>query len=537
MELRKLLPEAPQMDAKTIDIWLRRNGGRGREVMRYRKKVFKDTLSGERIYYAETHCTACHSEMETNIYCLSSGYPRFENFTGSVGNSESTFCPYCGAKVEAAYYDRLRRHPITSTRHPWEIVKRDGNVFFICWAVIHEVGHDYDSIAVEKRNAYVLDTEGKWHRYTAMERSGWSAMSKMEYIGTWYKKEKFDVTDGNPGLLLPVAADVFEGTALENAKVENLIALNMGAEFLLYSRVYMRHKEAENLTMQSPHLMAALLQWAGCVTGLDWINWKAKKPHEMLRITKPEYKQLCELQGEDVKKAVRWLYAVAACAEWGVPQDYAEILQETGAAFALQKKKDKNLRKFGLVTIWNYILKQCGTRGDRQGAIRLCTDYWADLPKIGADTTDRNVMFPGNLKEAHARVVSAIKYKEDEALRQKFTAVYEKLSGLQWEHNGLMIVPAASESELIAEGKLLGHCVGGYGKAHCTGNSIFFIRHISERDIPYFTLQLDTKTGFVQQNKGKKNCDRTEEVKQFEQLWITNVVMPWIKKEKECNTP
>ena len=112
-----------------------------------------------------------------------------------------------------------------------------------------------------------------------------------------------------------LAADVFDGTLLENAKVENLITLDRGAEFLLYARIYMRHKTAENLAMQSPHLMAALVRWAGCVTGLDWINWKAKKPHEMLRITKPEYKQLCELQGEDVKKAVRWLYAVAACAE------------------------------------------------------------------------------------------------------------------------------------------------------------------------------------------------------------------------------
>ncbi|MBR4017272.1 MAG: hypothetical protein IKK11_05620, partial [Oscillospiraceae bacterium] len=287
MELRKLLPDAPQMGAKALDAWLRENGGRGREVMRYRKLSFKDPLSGERIYYAQCHCTVCHQEMETNIYIGGGGYPKFENFTGVVSNGDSTYCPYCGARVEAAYYDRLRRHPITSTRYPWEIVKKDGCVFFICWAAIHEIGHDYDSITVEKRNAYVLDSEGKWHRFTAMERSGWSAMSKMEYIGTWYERKKFDVTDGNPGLILPVTTN-FEGTPLENAKLEKLLALNMGTEFLLYARVYMRHKTVENITMHSPHLMAALLWWAKGVTGLDWINWKAKKPHEMMRITKPE---------------------------------------------------------------------------------------------------------------------------------------------------------------------------------------------------------------------------------------------------------
>lgn len=534
MELRKLLPDTPQMGIKAVEAWLLENGGRGREVMRYRKKVFKDPLSGERLYYAECHCTACHQEWETEIYLMDHGYPRIENYNGSVGNGESTICPCCGARVEAAYYDRLRRYPITSARYPWEIVKNNGNVFFLCWAVIHEVGHDYDSITIEKRNAYVLDTNGKWHRFTAMERSGWSAMSKMEYIGVWYKKEKFEITDGHPGLLMPVAANVFEGTLLENAKVENLIALERGAEFLLYARIYMRHKTAENLAMQSPHLMAALVRWAGCVTGLDWINWKAKKPHEMLRITKPEYKTLCAVQGDQAIKAACKLYTVAACAEWGAPKEYAETLGEPGAAFAFSKKKDKALRHFGLVTLWNYIMKQ--KERDRRAATEMCTDYWEDLPKIGADMTVRNVMFPANLKEAHARVVSAIKYQEDEALRKKFKIVYEKLSALAWEHNGLMIVPAASESDLIAEGKLLGHCVGGYGKAHCAGDSIFFIRHTSEKEVPYFTLQLDTKTGSVHQNRGKKNCDRTEEVKQFEELWITTIVLPWIKKEKERKT-
>lgn len=533
MELRKLLPDAPQMGAKALDAWLRENGGRGREVMRYRKLSFKDPLSGERIYYAQCHCTVCHQEMETNIYIGGGGYPKFENFTGVVSNGDSTYCPYCGARVEAAYYDRLRRHPITSTRYPWEIVKKDGCVFFICWAAIHEIGHDYDSITVEKRNAYVLDSEGKWHRFTAMERSGWSAMSKMEYIGTWYERKKFDVTDGNPGLILPVTTN-FEGTPLENAKLEKLLALNMGTEFLLYARVYMRHKTVENITMHSPHLMAALLWWAKGVTGLDWINWKAKKPHEMMRITKPEYKKICGLEGEQAKSTAFWLYAVAACAEWGAPMVYAETLSESGAAFAFRNKKNKALRNFGLVTIWNYILKQ--QKGDEQGAARLCEDYWEDLPKIGANMTDREVMFPANLKVAHARVISAIKYQEDEALRKKFLKISKNLSALKWEHNGLLIIPAASESELIAEGKILEHCVGGYGHAHCEGKSIFFIRHTQEKDVPYFTLQLNTKTGFVIQNRGQKNCDRTKEVEMFEKEWLSTIVMPWINQKKESKT-
>ncbi|MBR4017096.1 MAG: PcfJ domain-containing protein, partial [Oscillospiraceae bacterium] len=224
----------------------------------------------------------------------------------------------------------------------------------------------------------------------------------------------------------------------------------------------------------------------------------------------------------------------AACAEWGAPMVYAETLSESGAAFAFRNKKNKALRNFGLVTIWNYILKQ--QKGDEQGAARLCEDYWEDLPKIGANMTDREVMFPANLKVAHARVISAIKYQEDEALRKKFLKISKNLSALKWEHNGLLIIPAASESELIAEGKILEHCVGGYGHAHCEGKSIFFIRHTQEKDVPYFTLQLNTKTGFVIQNRGQKNCDRTKEVEMFEKEWLSTIVMPWINQKKESKT-
>lgn len=60
---------------------------------------------------------------------------------------------------------------------------------------------------------------------------------------------------------------------------------------------------------------------------------------------------------------------------------------------------------------------------------------------------------------------------------------------------GLIITPAESEEQLIIEGKALGHCVGGYGKAHCSGESIFFIRHTESPKESYFTLQLDTATG------------------------------------------
>lgn len=528
--IRRVLPETPRMGVKELEQWMRENGGRGREVLRYRRKKWVDPLSGEKMDFAECECTVCRSKWEALLLSGMGGYPRVETAEGFKSNGEYCFCPECGANLEVAYVGRLRRHPIVSIKYPWEIVRKDGNIIFLCWAVFHEIGDDYDSIEVQKRNAYLLDTAGKWHRFTAMERSGWSMMSKMEYIGTWYKKERFDVPDGNVGYMLPHEQNVYEGTLLENAKVEKLEALGMGADLLHYARIYMRHKAAENITMHSPHLMAAMVWWSKGVTGLDYLNWKAVKPHEILRVTKPEYKALCKLAGEDAKKVASSLYVVNACELWGTPRDYAKTLGEVGAGFAFSQKKNKALRQFGLVTIWNYILKQ--QKGDRYSAVSLCVDYWEDLPRIGADLSDRAVMFPADVKRAHARVIEAIKYEENKELQEKFAKVREKLEPLKWEHNGLLIMPAESESQLIAEGKILSHCVGGYGSAHCNGQSIFFIRHTEDAAMPFFTLQLDTKTGRVLQNRGLRNCSRTKEVEEFEKAWLEIVVAPWMKSNK-----
>lgn len=72
------------------------------------------------------------------------------------------------------------------------------------------------------------------------------------------------------------------------------------------------------------------------------------------------------------------------------------------------------------------------------------------------------------------------------------------------EETGLMIRPCATHGEIIKEGKILIHCVATYAKSYAEGKtSIFFIRKISEPDIPYYTLEF--KNGKVAQNRGLRN--------------------------------
>lgn len=540
MDLVKLLPNRPAMSDSELNAYLVEHGGRGREVLTYRKVRIRNPLTEQLEPMACCNCSACGAEWLTDVYGYNGSYPEFENHDGTQVNGKTTTCPECGTRVEAAYYTRLKTHPIKSATYHWEIVNVNGNIAFICWAVIYEIDEYGPALYPEKRNAYVLDTAGHWHRYTAMERSGWSSMSKMEYIGRWYKMDRFSVADGNFSKLLPYNPAVYEGTALENAKLEKLEATGTAVDLLLYARTYTRHKNIENITQNTPLLTAAAMRYIKGPMGLDWINWKAARPHEMLYMDKQEYKAVAALSESENLKVLAHQHAVATCIAWGAPKEYAGKLGNAGIGFATEQKKNETLRRWGLVATWNYINKQAAAmekqphRDNLTTAISLCVDYWADMEKAGLDTESRVVVFPVNVRTAHARAVQANKYAQDEKLRKAFEKQAKKLAPLQWEHDGLVITPAQNEGQLIAEGKTLGHCVGGYGESHCSGNSIFFIRHAIAPDIPFYTLQLDTKTGKVLQNRGEKNKDRTQEVRRFEEQWLAVIVGPWIQKKTKA---
>lgn len=539
MDLVKLLPMHPEMNDSQISDWLIDNGGRGREVLTYQKVKIRNPLTDELEPYAKCKCTACGAEWYAGILHMGGSYPHFENMTGPVGNGEFTTCPECGARVEAAYYTRLKRHPIVSKKYPWEIVKKDGCIIFLCWAAILEVSETGADFNVVPRNAYMIDTAGKWHRFTAMERSGWSSAAPMVYIGEWYEAAKFQVSDDGFSLMLPHDPAVYEGTPLENAKLEYLEADSPSTDLITYARIYKRHPTAENITRNSPELMAAILRDGKGVMGVDWIDWDKAKPHEMLCMEKPAYRAAASMAADKLPGVVERQKAVALCEIWNAPKEYAPKLGGEGVGFAMKHRRDKLLRPWGLVQTWNYVLKQAAARKNEslQSVIDLCEDYWRDIRKAGFDTKSRVVVFPKNLTDAHARAVAAIKYAEDETLKAKFANWYKRLAPLAWEEAGLLIVPAQSESELIAEGKILGHCVGGYGKAHCDGNSIFFIRRVSAADIPLSTLQLNTKTGRIMQNRGRKNATPPADVRAFAARWQAEIVKPWIEKKHKKQTP
>lgn len=152
---------------------------------------------------------------------------------------------------------------------------------------------------------------------------------------------------------------------------------------------------------------------------------------------------------------------------------------------------------------------------------RTYRDYLRECVLLGLDLNDRQVLFPPNLDLAHARTTSQVNYKANKEKRVAFAKQVKKLEKLCMEENGLVIRPARSASELIAEGKYLHHCVGGYAERMAKGIlAIMLIRRKEDPDTPYYTLEWKDKKVVQCKTMNNRDYRNDPEVAAFVDKWM-----------------
>lgn len=148
-------------------------------------------------------------------------------------------------------------------------------------------------------------------------------------------------------------------------------------------------------------------------------------------------------------------------------------------------------------------------------------DYLRDCLHLGWNLDDKSILFPKNLRDAHARTIELVKYKKSEASEKDFQKQRQKKLWMEWEHDGLLIRMPLNGDEIIKEGEKLHHCVGGYVDRAAAGTTtILFIRKVESPEKPFFTLEWLGE--HVHQCKSKYNLDylKDPQVKDFVAAWV-----------------
>lgn len=462
---------------------------------------------------------------------------------------DETKCPVCGhdvlvnkaAAVGRGYYVTAETSVLSAA-----LVGESNMLALTGWTVQRRVYRSgSERLEIIPAEAYVFSSDG------CAQLLGWrnsysgTAGPFISYTREWRQPLRWSERWGASNKIFGLTPELVERSCLPNCKLDVYMKGGPGQACypVPYLRLYQTHPNVEHVLVHGlPRVLHDLIRrevtswkWEKNVRGLmdlEELDWDESRPAQMLRLNKDELR-------------------LAQSQDWGLlfwrlfidAREAGEVLsgEDIRNAFCLGDDNVANLVGQGPVgKSIRYLLRQCEAIDEEYLSqclededevpdtrelpdVTTLLDYWRMAQALGRNLDDPAVRFPKDLLNAHDRASELVEQRGGmNNFALEFRLRRRLLRKYSFRADGLLIRPAASKRELSEEGNALHHCVGSYGQKHALGDTaIFFIRRASHPGEPYFTLELDEKELKVRQNRGMRNCGRTEEVQAFEEKWLS----------------
>lgn len=261
-------------------------------------------------------------------------------------------------------------------------------------------------------------------------------------------------------------------------------------------------------------------------------NWRGNNPWDYLGIYKSRLK---ELQGRENKSAFLDIYQTERRTKQHFTDDVVELLRIT---YSDRKKLEMALQFMNMKQI-SHRVKEYEKRHKKsfQSILNLYLDYLTMKAELGFDMTKTIYQFPKDLMRAHKRCLDDKFHREEAEKIKKAAEKYENIEKrfkkakilYTFMEDGLIIRPAKNAGEIIMEGRILHHCVGGdsYLSAHNSGRDIIlFLRKEEEPEKPYVTVELNSDGEIVQWYGA---CDKKPDKKRNDK-WLLKYISTLDKK-------
>ena len=515
------------------------------EYIVYRAASVYDPLEDRRVKSVQCRCTACDTEFfmpykkaeECHIGHAPAPFGFYNRATDEyVIQGNKTSCPYCDKEVKCVHIGNFgsKDKRTLQESYPASVGVYNNRLTVMCWRICRELYKD-GHIAFESHpfEAYIAE-ERKIIKLCGYYRSYWGSCVQLD---VWERRSRYDDTFGRieSEYIFPFDSNMIIGTSAENCKLDVYINKNVEVRPISYLYLWIKKHNIENIVMSGgARLLNEIIEdnsgRNSSIARIKCINNKKAKPHEMLGLTKPEYKYAI---------AHKWkpdmLNIYVKSKKYGMKPKEVRGVYELIGLFSFNDLFENNLYgQTNIMKTCRYLKKQHTKYPNEYNGVSALLDYLRMAEQEGCDLTLEDVKYPANLAVAHDRLSAQIKVRKNKETDKKFIKRFNQLSKYRYSAHGLEIHPARSQNEMVYEGERLHHCVGSYVSSHADGKTaIFFIRHIDQPEKPYFTLELDEKSLKVKQNRGLRNCGRTDEVKEFEAEWLEFIKSVTEKGEKD----
>lgn len=261
---------------------------------------------------------------------------------------------------------------------------------------------------------------------------------------------------------------------------------------------------------------------------------KANRADAFLGIRKERVKQLIDKKGDtDILKVMQ----MEKRQEQRWTDEQVEQLAEI-RIYNTQVMFHRALEHTTVQKILNYISKQAGCEygtlcdnavGRLIDVTQSYFDYLGMRNALGYDMDNTVYLFPRNLSVAHNKMVMEHNKQEADKRLLEVAAIFPMIKKhyrslrkvFYYEDENLMIRPARNAEEIVMEGRILHHCVGGnnYLDKHNRGTSIIlFLRKMKEPEVPYITVEISRNDLKILQWYGAN--DKKPDQKNMER-WLT----------------
>lgn len=493
--------------------------------------VYKQTKRG--VY--ECYCTRCEKHYINDTV---SG----REYVPIVGHGEKGVCLACGSDVK--FLARGRGRNSILNKENFAIFKLKGrNVYIQVYRIYarftehgrSDFGFGTDDIykcTNDDYFRYALTPKGaqKWEHW-------WHFNYRSDnYIDSWEEKQ----SEGNPCFANIWGSDssyIAVGTecisksfihfAWEAAQASRYSRDLEGSGIIRFCCEYCNHPNIEYL-IKTGFGYVADAKLGGYMHDIR-VNWRSNDVKKMLKLNKVEMDELAN-KNMDTLSAYYRLRKLDPSMEPEERVGYAHKMYDIDTLELIIRETGLSLRK-----ALNY-------RDKQKMGLRDWKDYIDQCKKLEYDLSDESITRPKDFFYAHERLSRIIEAMVNAEKNRQLEETNRQREEMQYvdEELGLMIVLPQSVSDIVREGKIQNHCVGGYADRHAEGKlHILFLRKIEEPDKPYYTMEVNTKGTIVQCRGYANNWEsrggkpKTEDVIEFEKRYQKYLNKLFKKKSKQ----
>lgn len=343
------------------------------------------------------------------------------------------------------------------------------------------------------------------------------------------------------GRILPHTYREMRGTIFQYSALQEYEKMVPEVDPIRYLERYLEIPQLEMIVKMGLSEIAASMVRRECGIITDT---HAKRPDKFLGIRKERVQQLIRNKGD------RSLLEIMKM-EKNLKQNWTEEQIEHLAVTRLKRGQiEQALRYMSLQKLLNRIGRYAGCRYESaclraQERIRhmavTYTDYLSMRVSLGYDLNNSVYQQPRDLEAAHNKMAAELNKEEiDKRLQEvkkRFACIrnrYRKLRNQYFfEDDDYIIRPARSAEEIVTEGRVLHHCVGGdsYLGKHNDGQTyILMLRFSKEPEIPYITVEIERDTHRIIQWYGLHDSKPDRE---HMQKWLDDYVGHLKRKDAE----